>query len=601
MERSILRVAGTVVLALVTVAGLVWPVVVQSFPSPVSPPYDPVVITDYVGDFSVAADGTLTATETITAEFPSGRHGIFRYWDLADPSDPGVRYQPTVTSIALDGGSVPVSYYSEDFDRFYVAKIGDPNSYLTPGSHTYVLEYTVPGALAPLSAGLDKTFASTETGSDQAPQSVFYWNVVAQGWEMEIQQATATITLPAPTVQVQCSAGSATGPCAISGAGSQQVTVSAQSLPPRSGMTVRASTPTPAPDRATLPWSIKWDPVLGRSLPVLGVVLIVAAGLFGLGYWWSRSSYERNPGFPVMYAPPSGLGPVQTVYMESETPGGHALIASLLHLADRGVVRLHQHGAKDWTVEGVRPPGGVVDPVTERLAYSLGVAAPGGIFRADGDKAAGQTLNSADGDIKSTVRDWAKNQGYMSTAPTESLGKALILVSLVLAGILFISFLGNPTVFGVPLMLFAIAGLPLLGAGVGTRRTPTGRQYWSQAGGFKRLLSTPSAGDRFDFAAKRDEFIHYVPYAVAFGVADKWAEKYRAATGQEPPWPIWYPYYGYGSDSLYRNGGGGFDSFESAVSSSISAYSASQSSSSGGGGGGGGFGGGGGGGGGGSW
>ncbi len=52
---------------------------------------------------------------------------------------------------------------------------------------------------------------------------------------------------------------------------------------------------------------------------------------------------------------------------------------------------------------------------------------------------------------------------------------------------------------------------------------------WSRAGGFQRLLSTPSAEDRFDFSARTDLFIAYVPYAVAFGVADRWAEKYRVS------------------------------------------------------------------------
>ena len=106
---------------------------------------------------------------------------------------------------------------------------------------------------------------------------------------------------------------------------------------------------------------------------------------------------------------------------------------------------------------------------------------------------------------------------------------------------------------------------------------------WSQAGGFERLLSTPSAEDRFDFAARKDLFIAYVPYAVAFGVADKWAEKYRVSTQSEPPIPGWYPYY-LGSQYANFYSGSQFDSFDSAVSESISAYTASQSSSSSGGG-----------------
>ena len=90
-----------------------------------------------------------------------------------------------------------------------------------------------------------------------------------------------------------------------------------------------------------------------------------------------------------------------------------------------------------------------------------------------------------------------------------------------------------------------------------------------------------------------------MPWAVAFGVADAWAEKYRIETGEDPPMPL------YASSGLHY-GAGGFaasmaDDFSSTVSSAISAYEATQSSSSSGGGGGSSGGGGGGGGGGGSW
>jgi uncharacterized membrane protein len=109
------------------------------------------------------------------------------------------------------------------------------------------------------------------------------------------------------------------------------------------------------------------------------------------------------------------------------------------------------------------------------------------------------------------------------------------------------------------------------------------------------LLSTPSAEDRFDFSARRDLYLAYIPYAVAFGCADAWAEKYAVATGTEPPVPGWYPVT---AASGWDGGRTSFNGFESALASSISAYEATQSSSSSGGGGGGGSGGGGGGG---SW
>ena len=49
------------------------------------------------------------------------------------------------------------------------------------------------------------------------------------------------------------------------------------------------------------------------------------------------------------------------------------------------------------------------------------------------------------------------------------------------------------------------------------------------------MLSTPSSKDRFDFSGRKELYTAYIPWAVAFGCADEWAEKYRIEVGEEPP------------------------------------------------------------------
>jgi uncharacterized membrane protein len=113
------------------------------------------------------------------------------------------------------------------------------------------------------------------------------------------------------------------------------------------------------------------------------------------------------------------------------------------------------------------------------------------------------------------------------------------------------------------------------------------------------MLSTPSSKQRFDFSGRQELYTAYIPWAVAFGCADTWAEKFRTEVGAEPPVPAYLAGYYVGAhtgDSVSQMVG----DFDATVNSSIAAYAATQSHSSGGGGG---FsgGGGGGGGGGGSW
>ncbi len=193
-------------------------------------------------------------------------------------------------------------------------------------------------------------------------------------------------------------------------------------------------------------------------------------------------------------------------------------------------------------------------------------------------------LKSAAGSISGATTSWSRAAGLTLGAGGERWAQVAVIASAVIAFALFAW--SRPTLNGLPFAAFAlVGGWFLLRSGVGSRRTPTGRLAWSQSGGFQRLLSTDSAEDRFDYSARGDLWIAYVPYAVAFDVADAWAAKYRTATGIEPPSPVWYPVYAHSSSG--SGFGSSFDSFDSAVASSISAYSASQSSSSSGGGGGG--------------
>ena len=559
---------------------------------------DPVSVTSYTADLTVDAQGTLTAHETLETNFPYGRHGIFRFWDLVDPNDSHVRLRPKGIEVTLDGGEVPFELLWENGTRYRVAKIGDPDSTVLPGTHTYEISYRIDGVLAATSVGGNQT-SSWASDDDQA--STFYWNVVAGGWQMDIARSRVVVHLPAESADgVQCATGVGSGDgCRVEGAGTDTLTVRTGALAPRTPVTVRADVRTPLPDRATVAWPPAFDGVLGRWWGLTLTLLLLAVIGFVVGVVMTLRSRERRPGYPVMYAPPEGLGPVQTSYLLNESVPDEALTATLLHQAERALTRLDDLGNGAWAITGVALPEAWqhADPVTRAVGEKLGLVGQG-TFHADKSVAAGRALNTAKSEIGKDTRAWSISSGLMVAAGHETLAKALVGLALVLGGVLAFWHPFHVSLLAVPFLGFALGGAGLLGAGVGTRRTPAGREVWSRAGGFRRVLSTSSAEDRFDFSAHRDLYTAYIPYAVALGCADAWARKYQAWTGEPAPTPGWYPVY-LGGGGGWFGGGSGFDGFESSLRSSISAYQATQSSSSGGGGFSGG--GGGGGGGGGSW
>ena len=584
MKRLAVTLAGLVVLAI----AVLWPAFQYSSGGPGAT--ETTTITRYLADFTVAANGDLTATETLTVEFPYGKHGIFRFFDRADPSSPHARRDPHDISVTMDGAPEPFALSTKSGGRYVVARIGDPNVTLVPGAHTYTIAYRIDGVLEP--------------GTDSA-RTQFYWNLIPGGWAQEIDQARLTVHLPAPITSsppVQCAvgAGATTGCSRVVTEGRQNLVVTTGPLAPRTPVTIKAGLPIPTPPAGTtIPWSARWDPVLGDSVPALVVVLLLAAVSGAVGALVAHSAHERQPAYPLQYAPPDGVGPAEAMYVVTETVDNQAFVASLLWAAQQGAIDLTRDG-DTWTITDKAGEAGwaKLDPVTAAVAPLLG--GPGGTFRASrGDVTSGKALQSRIAQFEAETRDWGKQNGYLTRAGLGAAGTLLTVGALFgVVAFGFFNWFGMSVTALIP-GLFAVAALPLLLPSSRTKRTAAGRDLWSRLGGFRRVLSTPSSKERFDFAGRQELYTAYIPWAVAFGCADEWAKKYRTEVGTEPPVPAYFAGY-YAGDHTGNYVNQMVGDFSSTVASSISAYQATPSHSSGGGGG---FsgGGGGGGGGGGSW
>lgn len=576
------RWIGTVVVLLV-LAGLILVPALVNFSS-VGDDSDTAVITRYDADFDIDDTGTMQVRERLTVRLPPGKHGIFRFFDRNDPTDPRVRLDPHYLEVTRDGQPEHYVRLKEGRGRYLNLKIGSAGATLS-GDHVYEIRYRMTGVLA--------------KGTDGSPTQ-FYWNLIPGGWAMMIEQTRLTVRLPAAAQEVRCAVGNkATSGCTVTGEGSQTLTISTGRLDRRTPVTLKTGLDMAPPSRGELhPWSLTASRLLGPSVPGLLVVLLLSLGSAAAGLLLARPTRERDPQFPLMYAPPPGIGPAQARYLLTERIGKEAFVASILESSEKGATRLHR--SDGWLISDANDQAAWqrVDPATAHLNQLLG--SRGGRFTADSSIAAGKLLQVSMKTWDATIKKWARDAGLMTTAGLGLFGGVLVIGSLLLAGFLAVM---NPFNFALVALvpgLFGAFGLAALFPGASTRRTAAGRELWSRLGGFKRVLATPSSEARFDFSGRKELYTAYIPWAVAFGCAAEWAQKYRLEMHEEPPEPS------YAAGWVgYQVGAGGFaDSvardFNTAVTSAISAYSASQSSSSSGGGG---FsgGGGGGGGGGGSW
>jgi Predicted membrane protein (DUF2207) len=486
----------------------------------------------------------------------------------------------------MDGDDVPVEMSRVAGGQYRVARIGDPDSFVSTGNHVYEIAYSIDGVLIP--------------GTDGA-RTDFYWNLIPQGWAQSIDAAELTVRLPAEAGEVQCTVGDDAGGCQVDGDGTTTLTVTAADLAPRTPVTLRTGLDMATPPAGgTLPWPFALDIAFGPSVWALLVVLLLSVVSGLVGFWLVQRTREDNPQFPLMYAPPEGIGPAQAAYLVTEEIDDEQYVATLMYAAEKGALDLAR-GDAAWTITDKNGAEGWagLDPVTSGVAHLLG--GPGTSFTASpSDIEAGKRLKTEISSFEESTKRWASTSGLMTSSGFGGAGGLVI-------GFALLATIGlaiwNPFAMTYVALIpgtFAILGAGLARPGAGTKRTRTGRTLWSHAGGFKRILSTPSAEDRFDFSGRQELYTAYVPWAVAFGCADEWAGKYRTEMGSEPPVPS---YFGHAYAGAYAGSAVSsmVSDFNSTVSSAISSYEATQKSSSSGGGGGFSGGGGGGGGGGGSW
>jgi len=550
--------------------------------------YEAASIKKYESDYDVRSDGEIRIVERLTVNLPCcDRHGIFRFFDTRDPNFDKNRLIPKDITVSLDGHDEPFEILKEGRGRYRNIKIGSANRTLS-GDHVYRITYRIEGAL-------------TE-GFDGA-RTQLYWNLIGAGWRMAIGESDLTVHLPANGTNLRCAQGLGRGapPCRAEGEDTNTIHVVTGPLAPNTPVTLKTDLDLDTPETDTLPWPSSLDPILGRSPVLLGVVVLVGLVVAGMGAALSRSVREKEPQFPLMYAPPDGIGPSQAAYLLTEKVENKAFVATMMYAAEKGAARLTQDGTS-WHVlaTDAAENWNNVDNVTQLTGSSLGIVNPGGQFTATpGSVAAGKKLQGVMSSFESNTKGWALTSGLMVGSGLGPFGWLVLLAAGGLAVFLGAFNPWNMSVLAIIPGLFAITALGVGAPGASTRRTPAGRDLWSRVGGFKRILSTPSAQDRFDFSGRQELYTAYLPWAVAFDCADEWAKKYRIETGQEPPAPSYFPAYAGVHTGTFVSQM--VDSFDATVSSAISSYEATQSSSSSGGGGGFSGGGGGGGGGGGSW
>ena len=136
-----------------------------------------------------------------------------------------------------------------------------------------------------------------------------------------------------------------------------------------------------------------------------------------------------------------------------------------------------------------------------------------------------------------TLLGWFRRNPQSARAAWAGSGVAVLLF-----GLLATFFLAQGTrlaLLPVPLILLGV--MILATTGNAPARTAKGTAALQDARGFELYL-TKAEANQLRFEEGEDLFSKYLPYAIAFGVADKWAKKFEelARQGQKLAEPTWY-------------------------------------------------------------
>ena len=253
---------------------------------------------------------------------------------------------------------------------------------------------------------------------------------------------------------------------------------------------------------------------------------------------------------PVEFAPPDRLRPAQLSVILDEQVGSRDVAATIVDLAVRGFLRIVEVGEGrkasyrlDWVGAGKGTPLAYEQRLLDELFEGLPSVALDDLA---------QTFHAKQQEVIGLVYDDAVANGWFPRRPDQvrlrwrGLGVLLVLVTgaALAAAIAFthVAWLAVPPVVA-SLLLLALAGrMP--------RRTPAGTGLLRRTVGFRHFIEDSEA-PRAVWAEQRSIFTDYLPYAIAFDCADRWARTFEPLGDQAfDPNLTWYV--GYGTFSVHR-------------------------------------------------
>lgn len=523
------------------------------------PHFDAVVV--------VNTDGSIDVTETITVAFSGKWNGVYRTVPVRYHTPQGFSWTLRLEEVsATDGQGTPLRVEQARERHYMKFKLWVPGA--EDATRTVVFRYHAVNGL--------RFFEDHDE---------LYWNLTGDEWDVPIEAVTARIELPQ----------AATGVRAIAFNGAYGSTAQ-ESEVAIEGNTVRVAMPRPLGFHEGVTAVVGWDTgavaaptAADKTVGFLASNWPLALPIpvfFGMLLLWRRVGRdpEERP-VSAQYEPPAGLTPAEAGTLLDETVDMRDITATVVDLAVGGHLRIEEREEKhlfglisntDYVFSRLEPKAGArpLEPHEQRVLDGVFEGAARTAALSDLDQEFYTHLPG----IREGVYDRLVARGLYRSRPDYVKarwigGGVAIGAVLALAGAVL-----GPRVSMTPLPFvvggFLSALVVVLFGRIMPARTVAGARAYEGTRGFEEFLRRVES-DRFARVIKTPEmFERFLPYAMAFGVEQKWAGAFKDIVREPPTW--------YTGNSAIGFSPGGFTSRLGALSTRAASTMSSSPRSSGG-------------------
>jgi uncharacterized membrane protein YgcG len=511
-------------------------------------------------DYRLRASGVLEVTETIVWRFgdSSGRHGIQRDLVEREKYDDSQDAVYDITGISVTSPSRVATQFSStttttDGGRteFLNLRIGDPDRTISAATATYVLRYSVTGAVRS-SNGFDELFWDTPGFGNPRVADLRVRAAVPGG----AQDTSCFYGPPGSRTTCPTRRVAAGGVAEFGLAGLPAEQSMSFGVKVRSGL-VADNRPRLEPDGSRL------NPTERAGVTVAGLAgaaSLVAAPLLGT-LWWRRHGRDQRyeglapgttppPGEPFRVVPNDPDLQIPVAFSPPRIPVAEAGLlvdgqvdtretaATIVDLAVRGALQVQSEGEDDFRVTLLDPGRATAPHETVLLSHLFDGQPPGATV----DLSERGTLVGPHKAMQTSVINQVAARGWFRSVPSGATTGGVSFVAVAVLG--YIAFSVSPwlLLLLLPVLPVAVTVLVIRAKLRRGQRTPDGRAVCDQVEGFRTYLATAEA-DQLRFEEGEDIFSKYLPWAIVFELADRWSDLcgQLVAMGRLPDaTPYWY-------------------------------------------------------------